>query len=624
MNLLENIDTPDDLKKLKESDLPELAAEIRKYLIDSISKTGGHLAPSLGTVELTLALHYCYNTPEDKLIWDVGHQAYTHKIITGRKDRFHTIRQTDGLSGFPRISESRYDALSVGHAGTSISAALGIAKARDLRKEKYKVLSVIGDGSMTSGLAFEGMNNLGTENTQLTIILNDNSMSISPNVGALSRYLTKIITDKRIQKLKDDIWNLAGKIPRVGDNIRDLGHYVDENLKMIITQGKLFENLGINYYGPIDGHDIDELLHILNFVKSSGNAPALIHVITQKGKGYHFAENDATKYHGIGSFSKDTGNTKKTSKISYSTVFGKTLKDIADNQENVTAITAAMPDGTSLNDFKESFPDRFFDVGIAEGHAVTFAAGQALNGMKPVVAIYSTFIQRAYDSIIHDIALDNLNVVVCLDRAGIVGKDGPTHHGNFDISFLRAIPNITIMAPSSGIELRNMLYTAVTKNLGPVFIRYPRGSGKDMDLNAAFTDIPHGRMATLKKGKKCAVISAGSQARVTIEKALPSLAQNGIDPEIVDARFVKPLDKNRLDEISENFSHVVTIESNSESGGFGSAVSDYFHDTSKTIKNLRIAYPDRFLEHGNTEEITSKIGLDSKSVADRITSFVGK
>ncbi|HON11277.1 MAG TPA: 1-deoxy-D-xylulose-5-phosphate synthase, partial [Chitinispirillaceae bacterium] len=473
--LLDTVDSPADLKKLPIEKLPQLAEEIREFMIETISHTGGHLASSLGVIELTIALHYCYDTPDDKLVWDVGHQAYAHKILTGRKDRFNTIRQYGGLSGFPRLSESEYDALSAGHASTSISAALGMAAGRDVQKQKHSVVAVIGDGSLGGGLALEGLNNLGSMATNMTVVLNDNEMSISKNVGALSRYLTRVLTDKRYNKIKSEIWELLGG-SNVGKSIRGIVSNLDYTIKNILVPGKLFEDMGLRYLGPIDGHNIAEMIEVFRSIRNFSPIPTLVHVITKKGKGYGFAENDATKYHGIGSFSKLTGDViKKPGQVSsYSDVFGKTIVEMASSRPDLVAITAAMRDGTKLTEFSKTYPDRFFDVGIAEQHAVTFAAGLALKGLRPVVALYSTFLQRAFDQVIHDVALDNLHVIFCIDRAGLVGDDGPTHHGAFDISFLRSIPGVTIMAPRDVNQLRKMMYTAVDCLKGPVFIRYPK------------------------------------------------------------------------------------------------------------------------------------------------------
>ena len=623
MSLLESINSPDDVRKIDKKQLPQLAEEIREFIIDIVSKYGGHLAPSLGAVELAIALHYCYDTPKDKLIWDVGHQAYAHKILTGRRANFNTLRQFGGVSGFPRTSESEYDSASTGHASTSISVGLGIAKARDILGKDFHVVSIIGDGSISGGLAFEGLNNLGTLSTKMTIILNDNEMSISKNVGALSRYLTRIITDKRYNKLKTDVWELLGQMSNVGIKLRSLVHDIDDAVKHFLTPGKLFEDIGVRYIGPIDGNNIDDLIDVFKFAKQTSAGPLMIHVLTKKGKGYPFAENDATKFHGIGKFSKINGKTSK-SKISlpsYSEIFGKALVEIAKEERKVVAITSAMPDGTGLQYFRDTFPERFFDVGIAEGHAVTFSAGLALQGLKPVVAIYSTFLQRAYDHVIHDVALDKLNVVFCIDRAGIVGNDGPTHHGTFDLSYLRTIPGVTIMAPSNESELRNMLYTAVKEINGPVFIRYPRGSGPGIGINEPMTEIPLFQPRVTRTGKQYAIISIGEYHR-SAEKVCSILEEEKIKLTLVDARFVKPLDAEFYNKLFKNHSHIVTLESNTLMGGFGSAILELASVQNQKSKILTLGYPDKFITHGSNEKLLKEIKLSPEDIAEKIKDFL--
>jgi len=623
VSLLESIDSPDDLRKIDKKQLPQLAEEIREFIIDIVSRYGGHLAPSLGAVELAIALHYCYDTPEDKLIWDVGHQAYAHKILTGRRENFNTLRQYGGVSGFPRTFESEYDAASTGHASTSISVGLGIAKARDILGKDFQVVSIIGDGSISGGLAFEGLNNLGTHSTNMTIILNDNEMSISRNVGALSRYLTRIITDKRYNKLKTDVWELLGHMSNVGIKLRSLVHDIDDAVKHFLTPGKLFEDIGVRYIGPIDGHNIDDLIDVFRFARQTSSGPLLIHVLTKKGKGYHFAENDATKFHGIGKFSKINGKPPKgkSSLPSYSEVFGKALVEIAKEEKKVVAITAAMPDGTGLQYFRDTFPDRFFDVGIAEGHAVTFSAGLALQGLKPVVAIYSTFLQRAYDHVIHDVALDKLNVVFCIDRAGIVGNDGPTHHGTFDLSYLRAIPGATIMAPSNESELRNMLYTALKEIKGPVFIRYSRGSGPGIGINAPMTSIPLCQPNMSRPGKQCAIVAIGESCQLA-EKTCDLLEKDKINPALVDARFVKPLDREFYDTLFRDYSHIISLESNSIKGGFGSAILELSSELNQKMKILTLGYPDEFIPHGSNEKLLKAMKLSPEDIAEKIKDFL--
>ena len=618
--LLNKIDSPSDLRKLPVQKLARLSDEIRDLMIDVVSHTGGHLAPSLGTVELTLALHYSYNTPQDKLVWDVGHQAYTHKLITGRRDLFTTLRQINGISGFPRVSESEYDAFSVGHASTSISAALGMARGRDLLKQNHSVVAIIGDGSLGGGLAFEGLNNLGTSSTNMTVVLNDNEMSISKNVGAISKYLTRIMTDKRYNKIKKEIWEMLGGT-NVGKSIRNILSGFDDALKHMVIPGKLFEDMGIRYLGPINGHNIEEMIEVFNSLKKYAIGPQLVHIITKKGKGFKFAENDATKYHGIGCFSRDTGDViKSSSQIpTYSEVFGKTMVELAQKQSDVVAITAAMRDGTKLTEFSTMFPDRFFDVGIAESHAVTFAAGLALNGLCPVVVLYSTFLQRAYDQIMHDVALDNLHVVFCIDRSGLVGDDGPTHHGMFDLSFVRTVPGAVMMAPRDENQLRNMLYTAVTKINGPVFIRYPRGCGTGVEIDKEASEIPVGLPETIKKGSGIALISIGDIYKTTLETAA-ILKKYGIEPTIIDARFAKPLNADFYKTIFRGHNMIVTLENNTLTGGFGSAVLELANslDLKKTPSILRIGLPDSFVEHGDGKLLFKKLGITPEKITEMI------
>ncbi len=622
--LLESINSPADLKKLQIAQLPELASEIREMMIETVSKCGGHLAPSLGTVELTIALHYCYNSPDDKIIWDVGHQAYTHKILTGRRDVFHTLRQQDGISGFPKTTESPHDALTVGHASTSISAGLGMAEAHTLLREKNAVVAVIGDGALSGGLAFEGLNNLGSSKSSMTVILNDNEMSISRNVGALSRYLTMMLTDKRYNKIKKEVWNrLSGS--NVGKSILNIVSSIDDALKHIVIPGKLFEDMGLRYFGPVDGHDISGLIDIFKSVKDLSDTRVLVHVITKKGKGYRFAESDATKYHGISSFSRETGDVIKfpANAPTYSEVFGRTIVDLAREHKEIVAITAAMRDGTKLVEFSKEFPDRFFDVGIAEGHAVTFAAGLALKGLRPVVALYSTFTQRAYDHIIHDIAIEHLPVIFCLDRAGLVGDDGPTHHGVFDLSFLRTVPGAVIMAPRNEAELKNMIFTAVEYTRGPVFIRYPRGSGTGVSLDKQYKKLKVGEPEVLKDGAGIAILSIGDCIR-RAEMVCTILESEGVSPQLIDARFAKPLDETFYLELFKNFDLIVTIENNSKCGGFGSAVLELANSLPlETVPRIIVnGLPDEFMSHGDIEFLLRKAGLDAQSIADNVLHFI--
>jgi len=627
VKFLDSIQSPADLRKLPPDALPHLAREIRELMIDVVSTTGGHLAPSLGTVELTIALHYAYNTPIDKIVWDVGHQAYAHKILTGRRDRFATLRQFGGISGFPRISESDYDAVSAGHASTSISVALGLARGRDLLRQNHAVVAVIGDGAMSGGLSFEGLNNLGSGGTNLTVVLNDNEMSISHNVGALSRYFTRVITDKRYYKIKAEIWDLLGKLPNVGKGIRTVVHGIDDSLKHLLIPGKLFQDLGIRYLGPIDGHDINAMLEVFNSIKEFSNEPVLVHIITKKGKGFRFAEENAIKFHGVGCFSKTTGEVIRakngTPTPSYSEVFGATLSEIAANRPEVVAITAAMRDGTGLARFSKAFPDRFFDVGIAESHAVTFAAGLALKGLRPVVALYSTFLQRAFDQIVHDVALDNLPVVFCIDRAGLVGDDGPTHHGAFDLSFLRIIPGIVIMAPRDEEQFRHMLNTALSYDKGPSFIRYPRGCGPGAPVDSPLKTLPIGVSEVVVEGSEVAIVAVGDFVHLAL-RAREKLSEKGIHPAIIDPRFIKPLDNDRFSRLWSEFSCIVTLENNTIEGGFGSALLSLAAESgAKNLPRfLRLGLPDRFIQHGDLDQLLSALALDPVSLANRIQKFI--
>lgn len=623
--LLDGINSPADVKKLKITQLPQLAAEIREMMIETVSKCGGHLAPSLGTVELTIALHYCYDSPDDKIIWDVGHQAYTHKILTGRKDVFHTLRQHNGISGFPKKTESPHDALTVGHASTSISAGLGMAEANVLQGKNNSVIAVIGDGAMSGGLAFEGLNNLGSSKSSMTVILNDNEMSISHNVGALSHYLTRVLTDKRYNRIKKEIWDrLSGS--NVGKSILNVVSTIDYAVKHIVIPGKLFEDLGLRYFGPVDGHNIAGLVEIFTSIKALPDSRVLIHIVTKKGKGYSFAECDATKYHGISSFSRETGDVIKFPAVAptYSDVFGKTIVDLGRTHKDIVAITAAMRDGTKLVEFSKEFPDRFFDVGIAESHAVTFAAGLALKGMRPIVALYSTFAQRAYDQIVHDIAIEKLPVIFCLDRAGLVGDDGPTHHGVFDLSFLRSVPGAVLMAPRDEAELKNMLFTAVKYTGGPVFIRYPRGCGAGVPIDTEYKEIAIGIPEILREGCGVAVISIGDCIS-RADAVCKILEGEGHSPKLIDARFAKPLDTKFYNELFSNFDLIITIENNSRCGGFGSAVLECAHMSNvETLPRIMVfGFPDEFVNHGNKDMLLRDYGLDADSIARQVLKVIG-
>lgn len=612
MGLLEKINSPEDLKKIDRNDLPLLADEIRETIIDVVSKNGGHLASNLGSVELSIAIHYIFNAPHDQVIWDVGHQAYTHKILTGRRAAFHTLRQFNGISGFPRREESRYDVFNVGHSGTSISAALGKAVARDFLGENYKVIAVIGDGSMTAGLAFEALNQAGHLKKDIIVILNDNEMSISRNVGALSAYLNRIMTGQFYTRVKKETEHILKNIPKIGESMLKAAKVAEESVKGLIAPGMLFEEMGFNYVGPIDGHRIEHLINTFENIKKLSE-PILIHVVTKKGKGYKFAEDDPAFFHGPPPFYIETGEARRKSPVpSYTKIFGDTIIKIARENKKVIAISAAMPEGTGLDKFAKEFPDRFYDVGIAEQHGVTFAAGLSTKGFKPVVAIYSTFLQRAYDQIVHDVCLQNLPVVFAMDRAGIVGEDGPTHHGAFDIAYLRHIPNMVIMAPKDENELQHMLYIAVNHN-GPIAIRYPRGEGMGVSLDRDLKRIEIGKGEIILDGVDVAIIAIGNTVYPAFDAA-SRLREEGISVAVMNARFVKPLDKELIVDIAGRVKGIITIEEHSLSGGFGSAVLELLSEEDIKIKVKRIGLPDKFIEHGAQKILRQKYGLDSDGI----------
>ena len=618
---LDQINSPEDLKEIPVEKLDELAGEIREKLITVVSKNGGHLASNLGTVELTLALHRVFDSPRDKFIWDVGHQCYTHKLLTGRKDRFDTLRKYKGLSGFPTWRENEHDVFIVGHASTAISSALGVASARDHKGEDFSVIAVVGDGALTGGMAFEGLNNAGASGRDLIVILNENAMSISKNVGALSRYLTDLLTDEKYNKLKAEVWDLVGKFKR-RDKIRAMVAKVEESIKGFLVPGIIFEKLGFRYLGPVDGHEISGLIRTLKLLKGL-NGPILLHVLTQKGKGYRFAEEDAPRFHGIGAFDKVTGNSNgKAGGITYTEVFGDTLVKLAGQDENVVAITAAMTLGAGLKRFAERFPERFYDVGIAEQHASTFAAGLASQGLKPVFAVYSTFLQRAFDQTIHDIALQNFPVILAVDRAGLVGADGPTHHGTFDLSYIRQVPNWTVMAPKDGNELKNMLHTAVSWQKGPVAIRYPRAAIPD-EVTDEITPVEIGTWEKLRDGKQLAVLAVGSMVYPALE-ASQDLDKDGINAEVVNARFVKPLDEKMLLSVLKRFDRIISVEENALSGGFGSAVMEFAeaHDVTKPVIK-RMGIPDQFIEHGSRGQLLGDLGLDKDGIIRMAKKILG-
>ncbi|RKZ10236.1 1-deoxy-D-xylulose-5-phosphate synthase [bacterium] len=574
-------------------------------------------------VELTVALHHVFHSPRDRIIWDVGHQAYGHKVLTGRRDRFDTIRQADGLSGFPKRGESPHDSFGVGHSSTSISAALGYAKARDLRKEKHSVVAVIGDGAITGGMAFEGLNNVGDTGTDMIVILNDNEMSISPNVGAINRYLTEITSGRAYNKFEQQVWDLLGKLPK-GNTAQKIAQRAKESLKTFMTPGHLFEALGFRYFGPIDGHDLDLVIETLRDVRHL-SGPTLLHVVTEKGKGYSFAEADKLRYHGVSRFDRHKGIEPAVAPAtpappSYTKVFGDFVLDAALKDRRIVAITAAMPDGTGLVPFREQLGERFFDVGIAEQHAVTFAAGLACRGMKPVVAIYSTFLQRAYDQLIHDVALQKLNVVFALDRGGVVGADGPTHHGVFDLAYLRCVPDLVTMAPSNELELQRMLATSLEYEEGPIALRYPRGNGLGVELPEQIEPLPIGRGAILEEGSDVLFLGLGTGTNVATEVAAGLRESGGPVPTVVDARFLKPLDEELILQLAARHELVCTFEEGTVAGGFGSAVLELLHERMAQVPMTRIfGLPDRFLIHGTPDEVLAEAGFDVGQILPEVT-----
>lgn len=602
---------PDDLKKMDNGELELLSYEIRDFLVEEVSKTGGHLASNLGSVELSIALHKVFDSPKDKLIWDVGHQTYVHKILTGRADKFPGLRQLNGLSGFPKSKESPHDIFDTGHSSTSISLGLGMAAARDVKGEDYNVISIIGDGAMTGGVAFEALNNVASLNSKMIVILNDNEMSISKNTGGFSKYLGRLRGSDKYLSMKSQIKKNVSKVPVIGEGMITGLKNARKSIKYAMIDGIIFEELGFKYFGPVDGHDINELCEALELAKEY-KKPVLIHVITKKGKGYSKAEERPDIFHGIGPFDMDTGIPIKSSdKPSYSKVFGNKLTKMAEEDDRIVAISAAMIDGTGLDSFKEKHPDKIFDVGIAEGHAVTFAAGLAKAGLKPYFAVYSTFLQRAYDEIIEDVCLQNLPVVFCIDRAGIVGADGETHHGIFDLSYLRHIPNMTIMAPKDGAELEAMLEFSKTID-GPCAIRYPRGSAADISKP---NKITLGKSHQLKRGTDVEIWSVGTMADKVI-KAADILKAKGISASIINTEFVKPLDTDRLKKSAEKYPLIVTVEDNVVSGGIGEGINDIV--SLKDVKVISIGWPDDFIEHGTCDELYAKHGMDPRSIAERI------
>ncbi len=615
---LEQIQKPNDIKNIDSSDLPALAQEIREFLIEKISTTGGHLASNLGVVELTMALHLFLDFPEDKLIWDVGHQSYTHKILTGRKEGFDRLRKYGGISGFPKRAESDCDAFDTGHSSTSISAGLGYVWARDLSGEDYRVVSVIGDGALTGGMAYEALNNASQLKSNFMIVLNDNDMSISENVGGISRYLDNIRTAEAYTNLKMNVENTLSKIPVYGDPLIRGIKKTKQGIKQMVVPGMFFEQMGITYLGPVDGHNISQMLQVFNEAKRV-NGAVIVHVITKKGKGYAPAERMPARFHGAEPFDRETGlPLERKKKAAYTDVFSTVMCKMGARESKLCAVTAAMPDGTGLKRFRNMYPDRFFDVGIAEAHAVTFAAGLAAGGMKPVVAVYSSFLQRAYDQVIHDVCIQNLPVVFAIDRAGLVGSDGETHQGIFDLSYLSGIPNMTLMAPKNKWELADMLKYAIAYEDGPVAIRYPRGEAYD-GLEDFRAPIELGKSEVIYDETSLALIAVGSMVKTAI--TVRSLLKNlGYSCTVVNARFVKPLDEKMLDYLARDHSLIVTMEENVRSGGFGEKVMEYYNDTQKDVRLMQVTLPDDYIEHGNVELLKKECCIDAESVFERIVA----
>lgn len=611
--LLESIDDPAGLRRLDKRELTELATELRAFLIESVSQTGGHLASNLGAVELTLALHYIFNTPSDRLVWDVGHQTYPHKILTGRREAMAKLRQLGGISGFPRRAESDYDAFGTGHSSTSISAALGMAVAAKLEQIERRVVAIIGDGAMTAGMAFEALNNAGSMDIDLLVILNDNDMSISPNVGALNNYLAKLLSGRVYSAVKRG----GGKMLNVAPPIRELAKRAEEHMKGMVIPGTLFEEFGFNYIGPIDGHDLDVLLTTLGNLKHL-KGPQFLHVATQKGRGFKLAEDDPCLYHGVAKFNPEDGileNKSAPSKPTYTQIFGDWLCDMAERDTRLVAVTPAMREGSGLVRFEQLYPDRYYDVGIAEQHALTFAAGLACEGLRPVVAIYSTFLQRAYDQLIHDIALQNLAMVFAIDRAGLVGADGATHAGSFDLSYLRCLPNIVVMTPSDERECRDMLYTAFQSNRVAA-VRYPRGPGIGAEVSSEMHEIPLGRAEIRRRGKDIALLAFGTLL-------YPALAAgDALDATVVNMRFVKPLDGEMVVDLARNYRLLVTLEENVVAGGAGSAVTELLNQVGVGVRVLQLGLPDQFLEHGTQAELLASVGLDKEGIIAAVRTVI--
>ena len=612
--LLPKIDSPEDIKKLNKNALRKLSTEVGQYIQDVVENVGGHYSSPLGVVDLTIALHYLYNSPSDKIIWDVGHQAYAHKILTGRRDAFKNMRQKGGISGFLKRDESPHDIFGAGHASTSISAALGFAHARDRKKTKDQIIAIIGDGAMTGGLAYEGINNLGYHRTQLTIVLNDNSHSISKSVGALSHYLTRVVTNPTYNRIRNDIWEISGKLP-LSRHIRKFMRKTEEGIKGYLTPGALFEELGLRYIGPIDGHNLDELIRTFQAVKEM-NTPVLVHVYTHKGKGNKLAEEDAVKYYSIGGKAKQK---VENAAPDYSNVFGQSIIQLAEKDDKVVCITAAMGIGTGMTPFIEKYPDRYVDVGIAEEHAVTYSSGLAAEGYKPIVPIYSTFMQRAYDQIFHDALLQKLPLVYCMDRSGIVGPDGPTHHGVFDLAFMQTLPGMIVTAPKDGNELRNLIATALEsgKNFS---IRYPKASSREFDENNNAEILEIGKWDVLHNGSRTAIFAVGAMVGMILDAKKELYSELGFLPTIINARFIKPLDSELIFEICQNHKNIITIEEGVLSGGFGSAVSTFLHDNGLGNRLHRLGIPDRFVDHGTRDELLVELGLCPENIISVLKS----
>ncbi|MBD2847302.1 1-deoxy-D-xylulose-5-phosphate synthase [Paenibacillus sp. IB182496] len=616
--LLEQITKPEDLKKFTTQELEQLAAEIRSFLIEKLSETGGHLAPNLGVVELTVVLHYLYNSPQDKFVFDVGHQSYVHKMLTGRMDKFDTLRKYKGLCGFVKRSESEHDVWEAGHSSTSLSAAMGMALARDLKGETNKVVAIIGDGALTGGMALEALNHIGHEKRNMVVVLNDNEMSIAPNVGAIHNYLGKMRSAKNYQKVKDEVHQLLSKIPAIGGKITKTAEWLKDSLKYMVVSGVLFEELGLTYLGPVDGHDIGKLMEAFQQADKVGG-PVLVHVLSTKGKGYAPAESDSHKWHGITPYKIESGQVlKAVGPPMYTEVFGNALIELAEQDERIVAVTPAMPGGSGIIKFGERFPGRMFDVGIAEQHAATLCAALAVEGLKPVFAVYSTFLQRAYDQVVHDICRQNLNVVFAIDRAGFVGPDGETHHGVFDVPFLRHIPNIVIMMPKDENEMRDMMKTALAYNDGPIAVRYPRVTGRGVALNPEMQTIPIGSWEELQSGESAAIVTLGPMIEVA-EEAAALLKREGLSVRLVNARFIKPLDEEMLMRLASENGRILVLEEGAVSGGLGSAVLEFYAERGvQDVQVKCIGIPDRFIEHGSIQEQRAETGLTSEAVASEI------